>query len=119
VMDMLSGVLTGSHWGPSVFGPYQAERKSGAGHLLIALDIAKFQPLDRFNASMEAMIAGLKETPRADGTDEIFYPGEIEARNDAKHRREGLVLPADTLADLATLAGELGLGGMWSDLKIP
>ena len=115
VMDMLSGILSGSAWGPGVFGPYQAEKRSGAGHLLIALDVEVFQPLADFNARMEAMIAGLKAAPLADGTDEIFYPGELEARNDARNRRDGLTLPADTLADLAKLATELGIAELTPD----
>ncbi len=110
VMDMLSGVLTGSGVGDGVHGPYQAERRSGAGHLMIALDIAAFQPVADFNGRMEAMIAGLKDVPLAEGFDEIFYPGEIEARNDAANRRDGLLLPDDTRADLRRLAGELDLG---------
>lgn len=109
VMDMLSGVLTGSGFGPAVHGPYQAKERSGAGHLFIALDITPFQPLAAFDARMEAMIAGLKAVPVAEGGGEILYPGEIEARNDAAHRRDGLDLPADTLGDLRKLAGELGL----------
>jgi LDH2 family malate/lactate/ureidoglycolate dehydrogenase len=40
---------------------------------------------------------------------EIFYASEIEARNDAKHRAEGLELPKDTLADLARVAQETRL----------
>ena len=55
------------------------------------------------------MIAGLKGAPLAKGVEEIFYPGEIEARNDDRNRREGLLLPADTLSDLAKLAHEMGL----------
>ena len=43
------------------------------------------------------------------GFEEIVYPGELAARNDASNRRHGLALPADTLADLAKLARELGL----------
>jgi len=39
----------------------------------------------------------------------IFYPGEMEARNDLVHRREGLQLADDTLADLRRIAGECGL----------
>ena len=101
MMDMLSGVLTGSAFGSGVFGPYQIDRKSGAGQLMIALDIAAFQPLAEFHARMEKMIAELKAAPLAQGHDEIFYPGEIEARNEAKNRRDGLLLPDDTLADLA------------------
>ena len=109
VMDMLAGVLTGSEFGSGVAGPYQPDKKSGAGHLLIALDIAKFLPLAEFDARMERMIAGLKEVKPAKGVEEIFYPGEIEARNDRRHRAEGLSLPQDTLRDLARLAQEMGL----------
>jgi LDH2 family malate/lactate/ureidoglycolate dehydrogenase len=109
VMDMLSGVLTGSEFGPGVAGPYQPDKRSGAGHLMIALDIEKFLPLAEFNARMDSMIAGLKGTKLSKGSAEIFYPGEIEARNDTLNRAEGLALPADTLRDLADLAREMGM----------
>ncbi|HVJ55569.1 MAG TPA: Ldh family oxidoreductase [Aliidongia sp.] len=109
IMDMLSGVLTGSSFGPAVAGPYQPDKRSGAGHLLIALDIAPFQSLADFGRRMEAMIAGLKSAKRAPGTEEIFYPGEVEARNDARNRAGGLALPSDTLADLDKLAREMGM----------
>ncbi len=42
MMDMLSGVLTGSAFGTSVFGPYQIKNRSGAGQMMIALNIAAF-----------------------------------------------------------------------------
>src|ERR1044072_8597809 len=74
MMDMLSGVLTGSAFGSGVFGPYQTEHKSGAGQMIIVLDIEKFQPLAEFNARMEKMIAELKAEQLAQGHDEIFYP---------------------------------------------
>jgi len=108
-MDMLSGVLTGSAFGTGVAGPYQTEHKSGAGQLMIVLDIAAFQPLADFNARMEKMIGELKSVPLAKGHAEVFYPGEIEARNETANRRDGLSLPADTLADLEKVARESGL----------
>ncbi len=108
-MDMLSGVLTGSAFGTGVAGPYQTEHKSGAGQLMIVLDIAAFQPLADFNARMEKMIGELKSVPLAKGHAEVFYPGEIEARNEAANRRDGLSLPPDTLADLEKVARENGL----------
>jgi LDH2 family malate/lactate/ureidoglycolate dehydrogenase len=109
VMDVLSGVLSASEFGPGVAGPYQPDKRSGAGHLLIALNVEVFQPLDAFNARMEAMIAGLKGVQLAKGTDEIFYPGEIEARNDRRNRTEGLKLPPDTIADLTKLGQDMGI----------
>ena len=105
-MDVLSGVLTGSGTGPEVAGPYQAEKRSAAGHLLIALNVEVFQPLPAFHARMEAMIERLHGAKLAKGSERIFYPGEIEAANDARFRVEGLTLPADTLADLTKLAEE-------------
>lgn len=109
MMDMLSGVLTGSAFGTGVFGPYQTEQRSGAGQLMIALDIAAMQPLKDFNARMEQYIAELKSVPLAEGFDEVVYPGELEARNDRRDREEGLSLPEDTLADLERLGARLGL----------
>ena len=109
MMDMLSGVLTGSGYGDAVAGPYQAERKSRAGHLMIGLNIAALQPLAEFNARMEALIGQIKSVPLAQGFDEVFYPGEIEARNDAANRKQGLLLPEDTLVDLRKIADEYGL----------
>jgi len=47
--------------------------------------------------------------PLAPGHEAIFYPGEIEARADERNRRDGLALPADTLADLARVAAMAGL----------
>ncbi|MBV9082104.1 MAG: Ldh family oxidoreductase, partial [Acidobacteriaceae bacterium] len=109
MMDVLSGVLTGSKFGTQVFGPYQPENRSGCGHLIIALNIEAIQPLSEFISRMETLIQELKSTPCASGVEEVFYPGELEARNDDRNRRAGLVLPANTMSDLRKLAAETGL----------
>ena len=109
MMDMLSGVLTGSGFGADVAGPYQAEQRSRAGQLMIALNIESIQPLAEFNARVEALITQIKSVPLAQGFEEVLYPGEIEARNDAENRREGLLLPEDTLTDLRKVAGQYDL----------
>jgi len=109
MMDMLSGILTGSAFGSAVHGPYQTEHRSGAGQFMLAIDIAAVQPLAEFNARMERYIAELKSVPLAQGFDEVVYPGEIEARNDARNRAAGLLLPEDTIADLRKLGTEYGL----------
>jgi LDH2 family malate/lactate/ureidoglycolate dehydrogenase len=109
MVDMLSGVLTGSGFLSAVHSPYKTAEKSNCGHLMIAMNIAAFQPLAQFNARMEQFIAEIKAVPTAKGYDEVFYPGEIEANNDARHRREGILFPDDTLADLRRIARETGL----------
>ena len=79
------------------------------GKMMIVLDIEAFQRLPDFEARMERLIEELKAVPLAVGHEEIFYPGEIEARNEARNRRDGLVLPPDTIRDLEKVAAECGL----------
>jgi LDH2 family malate/lactate/ureidoglycolate dehydrogenase len=108
IMDMISGVLSGGAFGRNVYGPYQTEKPGCVGHLAIAINISAVQPPDAFAAAMQALIEELKTADRAQGSDEILYPGELEARNDARHRAEGLTLPLEICADLIRLADELG-----------
>lgn len=75
----------------------------------MALRIDAFEPHGEFEARMERLVHELKSAPLAPGFDEILYPGEMEARNDARHRREGLALPEATLADLERIARDAGL----------
>jgi len=58
---------------------------------------------------MEEYVAKLKATPVAAGHDEVYYPGEIEARNDLRQRADGLYLPEDTRADLQKTAEATGV----------
>jgi LDH2 family malate/lactate/ureidoglycolate dehydrogenase len=109
MMDVLSGVLTGSAFAGAVHGPYQSRERSGCGHLAIALDIEAFQPRDEFDRRIASLVAELKSAPRAPGVDEIFYPGEIEARRAERNAREGLEFPDDTLADLRRVAAECSI----------
>jgi LDH2 family malate/lactate/ureidoglycolate dehydrogenase len=111
MVDVLSGVLTGSGFLSAVHSPYKTAEKSNCGHLMIAIDIAKFQPLAEFNRRMEAFADEIKAVPAAQGFDEVFYPGEIEWNNDRRNRREGIEFPDDTIADLTRIAREAGLEG--------
>lgn len=109
MMDVLSGVLSGSGILTEVSGPYQAEKRSRCGHLVVALDIAAFGPVAAFAERMERMVTELKAVPLAEGFAEVFYPGEMEARNEARHRRDGLDLPEQTRTDLVQVARECGV----------
>ena len=109
MMDVLSGVLAGGAFGGGITGPYIPDARSGAGHFIMAIDIAALRPLAEFNADMEALIETIKAVPRAIGVDEIFYPGELEARAEADNRKDGISIPATTLAELNEGARALGL----------
>ena len=109
MMDVLSGVLSGSHFGADVVGPYEPSGRSGVGHLALVLNIQAFRPIEDFHADMERLIADIKAAPKAPDVDEIYYPGELEANAELRHRRQGVSLPDDTLAKLDEGAREFGI----------
>ena len=45
MVDVLSGVLTGSGFLSQVHSPYKTAEKSNCGHLMIAIEHRRFQPL--------------------------------------------------------------------------
>jgi LDH2 family malate/lactate/ureidoglycolate dehydrogenase len=102
-------VLTGSSFATGVSGPQQAERRSGCGHLVLALDVAAVADPEAFGERMERLIAEMKAVPLAEGFEEIFYPGELEDRSRARLEREGIELPDKTVEALAQLAAETGV----------
>jgi LDH2 family malate/lactate/ureidoglycolate dehydrogenase len=109
MMDVLSGVLSGSGILTEVNSPFKTDKPSRSGHFFLALNITAFCPLEIFEARMEEMIREIKAVPLAPGFEEILYPGELEARNEARHAREGLDLPEKSWADLGAEADKLGV----------
>jgi LDH2 family malate/lactate/ureidoglycolate dehydrogenase len=112
MMDVLSGVLTGSSFGAAVHGPYQFHSRSGCGHLFIALDVERFGDPDDFMRRMEWLVDEVKSVPRAQGFDEIFYPGELETRAERDNLQRGLLLSQQTLDDLQQLARSSGVSSL-------
>jgi LDH2 family malate/lactate/ureidoglycolate dehydrogenase len=112
MVDILSGVLSGSQFLDGVHGPYDPVNRSGAGHFMVALNVDAFQPIDGFHARMDEYLKSLKDVPLAAGHQQIFYPGEMEKIADAENRKLGLLLPADTLEDVARVAREAGVDSL-------
>ncbi len=109
MIDVLSGVLSGSGILTEVNSPFKTDRPSRSGHFFLALNIEAFGPRATFEARMEQMIAELKAVPLAPGHEEILYPGELEARHEARHLRDGLDLPEKSWSDLRDQAQRLGV----------
>jgi LDH2 family malate/lactate/ureidoglycolate dehydrogenase len=108
MMDVLSGVLTGAAFGDAVAGPYDPDRRSGAGHLLLTVDVSAMAEPDAFAARMEALVDQVRSGERAPWADEILVPGELEDRTRARLAADGIPLAPATWDSLAVLAHETG-----------
>lgn len=106
MMDIFAGVLSGSQFLSAVNGPYHYDKKSGVGHFISLYNIETFMPSEHYNARITEFLHQLKQPPVATGHEGIFYPGELEARNDVHNRQYGLSLARGTLEDLKRIAEE-------------
>lgn len=109
MMDVVSGVLTGSGFATDIAGPYVPDERSRCGHLVFAVDIDAVIGRAEFDRRIDELIALTKDVPLAAGATEIFYPGEIEDRNHARAVEDGIRLPGKTIDELRTLAAEAGV----------
>jgi LDH2 family malate/lactate/ureidoglycolate dehydrogenase len=108
MVDILSGVLSGSSFLDQVHGPYDPVNRSGAGHFIVSLNVAAFQPLKEFELRIDEYIRSLKDVPLAEGHEQVYFPGEMENQADIRNRNLGLLLPEDTKLSLIQVAKESG-----------
>jgi LDH2 family malate/lactate/ureidoglycolate dehydrogenase len=81
-------------------------RQNGA---LMALDIEAFTPVDGFRSMVDETVDALKALPRAQGADEILFPGERGARVLAERSRDGIPLGQKAWQGLREQAEQLGV----------
>jgi LDH2 family malate/lactate/ureidoglycolate dehydrogenase len=113
VVDILSGVLTGSDFGPRIPSVHDSGSKVSAGFAVQALDIAAFADPEDFERDIRLLIADIRRSPRASGTERIYLPGEIEWLKKQERLQHGIPVPDSLLRDLAGVAGELGVRIEW------
>jgi len=112
MLDILSGVLTGSAFGTQVkaLQDYETKDPIGTGHMMAALNIDHIIGIDTFKRRMDQLIEEIKGCDRAKGVEEIFIPGEIEYRTFEKRSIEGVPISKAVIEDINKLGAEVGMG---------
>lgn len=110
IIDVLSGVLTGAAWGRGVGRLLEdLDRPQNVGHLIGAIDIARFLPLDQFLDRLEQFGGELLRSPTAEGVERILLPGDREAETVECRRREGISMAEPLRQRLVLLGRRLGV----------
>ncbi|WP_181347217.1 ureidoglycolate dehydrogenase [Thalassobacillus sp. CUG 92003] len=94
MVDILSGVLTGSSFGPSItkmYDDYQSYRR--LGHMIITLDAGLFTEKEAFLSSIDDMIDELHRVQPAPGFKQVLLPGEPEQMKYASSLSNGVDVP--------------------------
>ena len=110
MLGLLAGPLNRAAFGADVID-FNADDASetNTGHFIIALDIARFLPLEDYKAEVDRHVRELKASKRLPGVDEIRMPGERRRQTREDRRQNGVPLSGALVAQLDKMAGELGI----------
>ena len=110
MLDILCGVLTGAQFAGGVGDQYKRfDRPQGVGHFILVMRPDLFLPADQVAARMATLVATVKANPKAAGIDEIYMPGEIEARREQDRIATGIPYRVVDLAPLVAAARRLSV----------
>jgi len=106
MIDVLCAVLTGSAVGPDIGSviPPDLSKPLGFGHVMMALPVDGFIPIDVFTSRLNQYIDQLKQSPLAEGFDEIVIPNEKEFHTEKNRKEKGIPLSRTTVDELSRLA---------------
>ena len=97
LIEIIGGLLSGTGIGS------MPDYRGGFGTVLLAFDISAFLPVGEFRQRTEDFCLQLKETPLAEGHDEVLVPGELEERVRAERERDGIPITDTTWHELNAL----------------
>jgi len=103
MVDVLAGALSGAGCSQS------STARLGNAMFFTFVDVERFLPREQFNAHVRVLIDHLRASPPAPGFGEILMPGEVEAREAERRRRDGIPIDEETWRQLLAAAGELNV----------
>ena len=108
-VEMLTGVLGAGRYANQVVSKESSpEQPEGCVHLMMAIDIGRVMPLDRFYERLRDLIRRLQEVPTATGVP-VRYPGQRRWELRRQRLTQGVPLDPGELDDLLSLARTLGV----------
>ena len=108
LVEILCGVLSGGNFLTQV-GSVANPAPTGVAHFFMAINIEAFRPVFDFKQHMDAMIALVKSSPLAVGSDEIKVAGEKEFELARFNEKHGVPLIKPIVDDLKREGEKIGI----------
>lgn len=105
IIEILCSCLSGAKNGQTMGSFYDFSGcTQDAGFCLGAIDPSVILPVEQFKDRVASLLDQIKNSPKAEGCDEIFIPGEIELRKAEQAKIQGVALGPAVLAELRALS---------------
>lgn len=108
MVDILSGVLSGSAYGKKLKSFHELEGATGVGAAFICIDTGRFVGREAFQSAMAEYADQVKALRRQPGFDEVLLPGEVETKKEEENARLGVEVPEAVAKSVDEIAARLG-----------
>ena len=105
--EILCAVLAGGAMSTELGGLRIKGQPMRVSQLFVAIDAARFMPVDQFADRMRALVAMVKSSAQATGYDEVLVAGEPEWRMEEQRRRAGIPVSDGVWQNLTEAARRL------------
>jgi LDH2 family malate/lactate/ureidoglycolate dehydrogenase len=109
MVEILCAVLGGGAMANEIGGIRFRGKTVRVSQTFIAIDIARFLPVEEFTARMEKLVGIMKSTPTAPGYDEVIVAGEPEWRIEAERTANGIPIADGNWSELCKAAARVGV----------
>jgi LDH2 family malate/lactate/ureidoglycolate dehydrogenase len=110
VSGILSSVLSDGSFGKDIEDLYEEfARPQNVGHYMQAINISAFTDPVKFKTRVDGIIDLMHNSAKRTGVEEIFVPGEIEARTARRQHKEGIEYPKTLTDELREISVKLGV----------
>jgi LDH2 family malate/lactate/ureidoglycolate dehydrogenase len=108
MVEILSSVLSGGAMANEVGGIRFRGKTVRVSQMYMAIDVARFMPVEEFTARVERLVQLMKSTPAAPGYDEVMVAGDPEWRMEAERRKNGIPIADGNWDALTRAAARVG-----------
>jgi LDH2 family malate/lactate/ureidoglycolate dehydrogenase len=107
--EILCAVLSGGAMSTELGGIRIQGQPMRTSQMFLAIDVARFMPLEEFEKRMRSLVDMVKSSRAAKGFDEVLVAGEPEWRVEEQRRRDGIPVSEGAWQNLVQAAGKLGV----------
>jgi LDH2 family malate/lactate/ureidoglycolate dehydrogenase len=107
--EILCAVLGGGAMSTELGGIRIQGQPMRTSQMFLAIDVARFMPLEEFEKRMRSLVEIVKSSRSAKGFDEVLVAGEPEWRVEEQRRRDGIPVSEGAWQNLVQAAEKLGV----------
>lgn len=109
IIDILSGVLTGSLFGKRIPRQYDDPYPQRLGHLFGAINIENFGDPELFYQHVAEKIEETISSEPSEGFDQVYMPGDMESQRKKERKEKGIPISKEIINELRKSGEKYGI----------